>query len=445
MDRICNNCQEKNLPDARYCMACGKALVSPQKLLDINRVVITGMGTVSCFGLTLEENWEALLSGTSGADRTKNVPNIEKYECNFSCQVKDFNPNAFMDRKDARRMTTASQYAVAAAQLAHKDACLGSSAIDTTRAGVVLGTAAGGSIVETEHAMRELLAGRRISPILFNSVWPNLPAFSVARAYNYTGYNATLTTACASGTQALATAADAIRHGHANLILAGGVDAFDCEVIIAGYAAMGVISRRRDEPKRASRPFDSLRDGIVPGEGAAILVLENLAHAKARGARIYAEILGYAIGSDARHDIAPTASSQAQTMRRAIASAGIVPEDIDYINPHATSTPIGDIIETEAMKMVFGDYAYKVPISATKSMTGHMIGAAGAFEALVCVMSLRSGWIHPTINYEYPDPECDLDYVPNIARHVPMSVVLSNSFGLGGQNASIVIGQIDAQ
>jgi 3-oxoacyl-[acyl-carrier-protein] synthase II len=245
----------------------------------------------------------------------------------------------------------------------------------------------------------------------------------------------------ASGTQALAIAADAIRQGHA--INTDGGDAFDCEVIIAGYAAMGVLSKRRDDPERASRPFDKDRDGIVPGEGAAVLVLESLAHAKARGARIYAEILGAAIGSDARHDIAPTASSQAQTMRRAIASAGLQPEEIEYINPHATSTPVGDPIETEAIKMVFGDYAYKVPISATKSMTGHMIGAAGAYEAAVCVLSMRDGWIHPTINYENPDPECDLDYVPNLARQVPVKVALSNSFGLGGQNASIVLGKIE--
>jgi 3-oxoacyl-[acyl-carrier-protein] synthase II len=443
MKPICRSCHEENPVHARYCMACGRALVPTRQLRDINRVVITGMGVVSCFGFTLQDNWEALLSGRSGAGPTQRVPNIEKYDCNFSCQVKGFQADSYMDNKEARRMTGASQFAVAAAKLAYEDARLGTTPIDTTRSGVILGTAAGGSITETERAMRDLLSGRRISPILFNSVWPNLPAFSVARAFNFTGYNATLVTACASGTQSLATAADVIRQGYADLILAGGTEAYNCEIVLAGYSSIGILSKRKDEPEKASRPFDKNRDGMVAGEGAAVLVLESLSHAKARGANIYAEILGSAIGSDARHDIAPISSSQAQTMRRAIESAGLTPEDIDYINPHATSTPVGDLIETEAIKMVFGEYAYKIPISATKSMTGHMIGAAGAFEAVVCVLTINNGWIHPTINYETPDPECDLDYVPNHARQVPVRVALSNSFGLGGQNACILIGQLD--
>jgi 3-oxoacyl-[acyl-carrier-protein] synthase II len=212
---------------------------------------------------------------------------------------------------------------------------------------------------------------------------------------------------------------------------------------MAGYSAMRVLSQRRNEPEKASRPFDRDRDGIVPGEGSAMLVLENLAHAKRRKARIYAEILGYDVGCDARHETEPTPETQAQTMRRAITSAGLTPGDIDYINPHATSTPLGDAIETRAIKLAFGDRAYQIPISATKSMTGHMIGAAGAFEAVVCVLSIRHGWIHPTINYETPDPECDLDYVPNHPRQVPVQAALSNSFGFGGQNASIVIGRMN--
>jgi 3-oxoacyl-[acyl-carrier-protein] synthase II len=326
--------------------------------------------------------------------------------------------------------------------MAYEDASLGTAEIDASRSGVVLGTAAGGSIAETERAMRNLLADKKISPVLFNSTWPNMAAFAVARTFGFTGYNATVVTACASGTQALATAADAIRQGHADLILAGGTEAFNGEVVMAGYASMRVLSQRRDEPEKASRPFDKDRDGIVPGEGSAVLVLESLAHAKARNARIYAEILGYDVGSDARHDTEPTPATQAQTMRRAITSAGLAPEDIDYINPHATSTPLGDIIETQAIKQAFGERAYQIPVSATKSMTGHMIGAAGAFEAVVCALSIRDGWIHPTINYETPDPECDLDYVPNLARQVPVKAALSNSFGFGGQNAAIVLGQI---
>lgn len=425
-------------------MACGRALVPPQSLPDTNRVVVTGMGVISSLGVTLDDVWESLLAGKSGVAPTIRIPNIDQYTCNFSCQVKDFEPTSFMDHKEARRITEASQYAVAAAKLAYEDASLNDANVDTTRAGVVLGTAAGGSVVETERAMRNLFAGKRISPILFNSVWPNMGAFSVARSFNFTGYNATIVTACASGTQALGTAAEAIRLGHADLILSGGTEAFNCEIIMAGYSSMGVITRRQDEPEKASRPFDLDRDGIVPGEGSAILVLENLAHAKSRGARIYAEILGYAFGSDARHDTDPTPESQALIMRKAIASAGLVPEDIDYINPHATSTPTGDAVETQAMKMAFGEHAYNIPISATKSMTGHMIGAAGAFEAIVSILTIRTGWIHPTINYETPDPECDLDYVPNYARQSPVKIALSNSFGFGGQNASIVLGQINS-
>jgi 3-oxoacyl-[acyl-carrier-protein] synthase II len=356
--------------------------------------------------------------------------------------VKGFNPQEYMDPKEARRITEASQYAVAAARMAYEDASLGSTKIDASRSGVVLGTAGGSAIAETERAMRNLLANKKISPILFNSIWPNMATFALARAFNFTGYNATVVTACASGTQALATAADAIRQGYADIILAGGTEAFNGEIVIAGYSAMRVLSQRRNEPEKASRPFDKDRDGIVPGEGSAMLVLESLAHAKARKARLYSEILGYNVSSDARHETEPTPETQAQTMRRAIASAGLAPEDIDYINPHATSTPLGDAIETQAIKIAFGERAYQIPISATKSMTGHMIGAAGAFEAVVCAMSIRDGWIHPTINYETPDPECDLDYVPNRARQMPVKAALSNSFGFGGQNATIVLGQI---
>jgi len=444
MGQICKRCSEKNPAEARYCTACGSPLVPPQEFPDINRVVITGIGVITPLGLTLAENWEALLSGKSGAALTTRIPNIDKYPCNFSCQVKGFDPQAYMDPKDARRMTEASHYAVAAAKMAYEDASLSSTDIDPARSGVVLGTAAGGSIVETERGMRNLLAGKKISPILLNSIWSNMSAFAVARLYGFTGYNATIVTACASGTQALATAADAIRLGRVDLILAGGSDAFNGEIVMAGYSAMRVLSQRRNEPEKASRPFDKDRDGIVPGEGSAMLVLESLAHAKRRNARLYAEILGYEFGSDARHETEPTSETQAQTMRRAIASAGLNPEDIDYINAHATSTPLGDVIETQAIKLAFGEMAYKIPISATKSMTGHMLGAAGAFEAVVCALSIRDGWIHPTINYETPDPECDLDYVPNRARQIPVKAALSNSFGFGGQNASIVLGKMSS-
>jgi 3-oxoacyl-[acyl-carrier-protein] synthase II len=442
MGQICLNCSKQNPSEAKFCMACGRPLVPPREFPDLNRVVITGIGVLSPLALSLEESWKALLSGKSGADLTVRVPNIDHYLCNFSCQVKGFNPQDYMDPKEARRITEASQYAVAAARMAYEDACLGSAEIDDSRAGVVLGTAAGGSVAETERAMRNLLAGKKVSPIMFNSIWSNMSAFAVARLFNFTGYNATIVTACASGTQALATAADAIRHGYADLILAGGTEAFNGEIVMAGYASMRVLSQRREAPEKACRPFDKDRDGLVPGEGSAVLVLESLAHAKARHARIYAEILGYSVGSDARHETEPASQTQAQTMLRAIASAGLTPQDIDYINAHATSTPVGDVVETQAIKLAFGARAYQIPVSATKSMTGHMIGAAGAFEAAVCALSIRAGWIHPTINYDTPDPECDLDYVPNHARQTPVKATLSNSFGFGGQNASIVLGEL---
>jgi 3-oxoacyl-[acyl-carrier-protein] synthase II len=288
-----------------------------------------------------------------------------------------------------------------------------------------------------------MFAGQRISPIAFNAVWPNMAGFSVARSLGFSGYNATVTTACASGTQSLATAADAIRRGDADVMLAGGTEACNAEVVIAGYSSMGVISARRDEPQRACRPFDGGRDGMVPGEGAAMMVLENMAHAQARGARIYAEVLGCAVTSDARHETEPTPDTQAMTMGRALAAAGIEPAQVDYVNPHATSTLVGDVMETQAIKLALGEHAYRVPVSATKSMTGHMVGAAGAFEAAACILSMRDGWVHPTINYETPDPECDLDYVPNQARQVRVNVALSNSFGFGGQNAAIVLGRYE--
>jgi len=422
-------------------MTCGAPLVKSRDLPASRRVVITGLGALTPLGLTAEDSWAALLAGRSGIARMTRVPNADQYPCNFAGEVRDFEPANYMDRKEARRLTESSQFAVAAAQMAFDDACLGSTELDKTRSGVVMGTAIGGGIIECERAMRRMFEGKRISPIAFNAVWPNMAAFAVARTFEFVGYNTTLTTACASGTQALATAADAIRSGSADLILAGGTDSSNAEVVLAGYTAAGVLSGRSDDPQRASRPFDAERDGLVPGEGSAMLVLESLAHAQARGARIYAEVLGYAITSDARHETAPTPETQALTMTRALESAGVAPEDVDYINPHATSTVVGDLMETQAIKQALGEYAYQVPISATKSMTGHLLGAAGAFEAVACILSIRDGWIHPTINQEKRDPECDLDYVPNEARQVAVNVVQSNSFGFGGQNSSIVFGK----
>jgi 3-oxoacyl-[acyl-carrier-protein] synthase II len=441
MERTCKTCHTNHPQEARFCMNCGAPLVVPRELHPSRRVVITGLGAVTPMGLNIEDSWAAMLQGQSGVKHVTKVSNIDDYPCNFGGELEGFDPADFMNRKEARRLTESSQYAVAAARMAYDNACLGSTEIDLTRAGVVLGTSIGGGIVECERAMQNLLAGKRISPIAFNGVWPNMAAFAVARTFEFVGYNLTVTTACASGTQSVATAADAIRSGHADVILTGGTESVNAEVAMAGYTASGVLSQRRDDPQAASRPFDANRDGLVPGEGSAILVLESLARAQARGAHIYAEVLGFGITSDARHETAPTPETQALTMSLAIDSAGIIPEDVDYVNPHATSTIVGDVMETQAIKLALGEYAYKVPVSATKSMTGHILGAAGALEAAVCVLSIRDGMIHPTINYETPDPECDLDYVPNKARKVDVRIALSNSFGFGGQNASIVLGK----
>jgi 3-oxoacyl-[acyl-carrier-protein] synthase II len=444
MERHCAICQKDYGPEARFCMLCGARLVRPRELPPSRRVVITGLGALTPLALNVEESWAALLAGRSGVRPMTRVPNAERYPCNFGGEVRGFDPNNYMDRKDARRLTESSQFAVAAARMAVEDARLDAAAVDTLRAGVVLGTAVGGAIVETERAERRLLEGQRISPIAFNAVWPNMAAFAVARTFEFSGYNATFTTACASGTQSLAAAAAVIRRGGADVMLAGGTETCNAEIVIAGYTATGVLSGRRDAPEQASRPFDANRDGLVPGEGAAIMVMESLAHAQARGAHIYAEVLGYACTSDARHETVPTPKMQAHTMRQALASAGVAPEEVDYVNPHATSTLVGDVMESQAIKLALGEHAYRVPVSATKSMTGHMIGAAGTFEAMACALSMRDGKVHPTINYETLDPECDLDYVPNEARQVQVKVALSNSFGFGGQNASIVLGRWDA-
>jgi 3-oxoacyl-[acyl-carrier-protein] synthase II len=443
MKRKCANCQQTNPETAHFCMNCGESLVGSRELPPSRRVVITGMGAVAPLGLTVKENWAALVAGQSGIGPMTHVPNADQYPCNFAGEVRDFEPGDYMNRKEARRLTESSQFAVAAAQMAFEDACLGSVELDRTRAGVVMGTAIGGGIVECERALRRLIDGKRVSPIAFNAVWPNMAAFAVARNFQFYGYNATLTTACASGTQALAAAADVIRGGDADLILAGGTESCNAEVAIAGYTAAGVLSCRYNDPSLASRPFDAGRDGLVPGEGSAILVLESLAHAQARGAHVYAEILGYGVTSDARHETEPTPETQALTMKRALAAAGIKPEQVDYINPHATSTVVGDAVETKAIKLALGDHAYEVPVSATKSMTGHLLGAAGAFEAVVCVMTILEGHIHPTVNYETPDPDCDLDYVPDVARQAEVKIALSNSFGFGGQNACMVFGRWD--
>jgi len=410
------------------------------------RVVVTGMGAMTPLGNTLQETWDGLLAGRSGAGRIT-LRDPSNYSCQIIAELKGFNAQDYISRKQVRQMPTAAQLALITSDQALEDAGLDLETIDRDRVGVIIGTAGGSAMEETERATRKLENGRgRLTPFQVLRFWPNMPAFYVSQAYGFRGYNATLCTACAASTQAIGDAVRAIQRGEADAMLAGGTEYMVSETVFAGFAAMRALATQyNDDPTRAMRPFDADREGFIAGLGAATLVLERLDYALARGAHIYAEVLGAGVSNDAFHLIAPDpeGGGAALAMRRALADAGVETSDVDYINAHGTSTPLGDVAETKAIKVVFGEGAYDIPISSTKSMVGHMMGASGAVEAVTSIMTLKEGIIHPTINYETPDPDCDLDYVPNVARKAKVNVVLSNSFGLGGQNACIVLGRID--
>lgn len=407
------------------------------------RVVITGMGAITPLGLTPDEFWYNLLAGKSGIGPIT-LFDASRYRTRIAAEVKDFDPTRYVDAKDARRMGRATLFALAAAKDAIADAGFEDNLGDDPRAGILLGTALGG-FVEAIQAHNGFLqkGSERVSPFLAAVILPNMPSFYLANYYRALGYNSTVVTACAAGTHAIGEAAEFIRWGHADIMLTGGADAIISDIVFAAFGVMRALSTRNDEPTRASRPFDKNRDGFVVGEGAAVFVLERLENALARDAHIYAEVLGYATNSDAYHFAAPDPQALGATrvMEQALRHAGVSLEQVDYINAHGTSTPLNDASETLAIKNVFGERAYHIPISSTKSMVGHSMGAAGAFEAVACVMTLRDQRIHPTVNYETPDPACDLDYVPNEARAAKVDVVLSNSFGLGGQNACLVLGR----
>ena len=406
-----------------------------------NRVVITGMGAITPLGLNVEETWSGLIAGQSGIDYLTRI-DASNYATRFGGEVKDFDPAQYMNFKKARRMERFSQFAVATTKEALQDAQLRIEEVDPEEVGVLIGTAIGG-LNATDEAVRNLLAGRRISPFYLVTMVPNIAAFHICHLYGLKGYNNTVTTACAAGAQAVGEAAEVIRRGAAQVMVAGGTESANAEIGLAGFLAMRGFSTRNDDPQGASRPFDKERDGFVPSEGCGILVLENLDHALRRGARIYAEILGYSATSDAYNLAAPDpqAEGAARAIRWALRDAGVKPEDVDYINAHGTSTVLNDAMETLAIKKVLGEHAYRVPISSTKAMIGHLFGGAGAVEAIVCALTVEHGIIHPTTNYETPDPECDLDYVPNVARKAEVNVALSNSFGLGGQDVCLVIGK----
>jgi 3-oxoacyl-[acyl-carrier-protein] synthase II len=394
-------------------------------------------------GLNGEETWANLLAGQSGVQRITQF-DPSKYPSQIASEVKGFTPPALLDPKEARRMSRFELLAIAATQEALDRALLTVDDRNADDVGIIIGTG-GGSLTAIDHETRVMLerGGMRMNPFFLPMMLPNMAAAQVSRTFGLRGYSSTIVTACASGCQAIGEAVDVIRRGAAEVMIAGGSEASVCELGLASFCVLRALSQRNEDPAAASRPFDKERDGMVPAEGAAVLVVESLESAQQRGAPIYAEMLGYGGSSDAYHVVQPRSdgAGAAKAMERAMRDACVTPADIDYINAHGTSTVLGDAAETRAIKQVLGDRAFEIPISSTKSMIGHAMGAAGAIEAMVSVLSLRDRRVHPTINYQTSDPECDLDYVPNVARPAAIDVVMSNSFAFGGHNAVLVIGR----
>ena len=402
------------------------------------RVVITGMGTVNPVGNSVDEFWQGLVQGRSGIAPIT-LFDASGLSCQIAGEVKNFNPLDFIERKEARHMARFTHFAIAASQMAIAAAGLDISKEDEERLGVLLGNGIGGlPDIEQGCHLVATKGGMRLNPFFMPKILTNLAAGQISIALGLKGYTSTITTACAASTQAIGEAVEVIRRGDADVMVSGGTEAGITDIGVAGFAVMKALSSRNDAPTKASRPFDANRDGFVPAEGSAILILESLEHAIGRDASILAEIVGFGISSDAYHPVAIDVGGAMRAMRWAIEDAGLTPQDINYINAHGTSTPLNDSNETAAIKELFGDYAYQVPISSTKSMTGHLLGGTGAVEAIACVKTINEGMIHPTINYQTPDPECDLDYVPNTARQKDVKTVLSNGFGFGGQNACLV-------
>lgn len=404
------------------------------------RVVITGMGVISPVGTGLDQFWSQITNGVSGVGPITRF-DTDRFGTRIAGEVKDFDATQFMDRKEARRMDRFSQYAVAAAGMAVKDAGLNLGQLDRDRVGVILGSGIGG--LETLEEQHRILMNRgpgRISPFLIPMMIANMGSGQIAINLGLKGNNITTTSACASSNNAIGDAFRLLQSGQADIMLSGGTEAPITPLAVAGFSAMKALSTRNDDPAGSSRPFDAGRDGFVMGEGAAILVLETLEHASQRNARIYAEVVGYGCSCDAYHISAPDpeGAGAVRAMAMALSDADLEPDTVDYINAHGTSTPLGDKLEVLAIKQLFGDHARKLAVSSTKSMTGHLLGAAGGLEAVVCVLSIQQGIIPPTINYRDPDPDCDLDFVPNQARTGTVNVALSNSFGFGGHNVTLL-------
>lgn len=409
--------------------------------MEKRRVVITGVGVISPVGNDARTFWASLLAGKSGIGPVTHF-DAREFPTRIAGEVKDFDPSAYMDKKDVKRTDRFVQFAIAATKMAFEDARLNVEELDPERIGVYIGSGIGGLATwEEQHRVLLEKGPRRVSPFLIPMMIANMASGQVSIQFGLKGPNSAPITACATGTHAIGDAFKIIQRGEADVMVAGGTEATIRPLAFAGFCAAKAMSTRNDEPEKASRPFDKDRDGFVMGEGAGVLILEELEHAKRRGAPILAEVIGYGMSADAFHLTQPDPDGDGakRAMLAAIRDAGIRPEEVDYINAHGTSTELNDKIETQAIKAAFGEHAYKLAVSSTKSMTGHMLGAAGAVEAIATALALRDQILPPTINYETPDPECDLDYVPNEARHARVRVALSNSFGFGGHNATIAL------
>lgn len=405
------------------------------------RVVITGLGMISPIGIGKTEFWNSLLEGKSGISHITRF-DTEGYSTTIAGEVKDFVPEDYIDKKEAKKMDRFTQYAVAASKLAIKDADIDLEKIEKERFGVIIGSGIGGLETFEEQHVKLLEKGpKRVSPFFIPMMIGNMAAGQISIMLNAKGVNETIVTACASSTNAIGDAFKVIQRGDGDIVITGGTEASITPMALAGFSAMRALSTNNSNPSKASKPFDKNRDGFVMGEGAGMIILEELQHALERGAKIYGEIIGYGSTADAYHITTPSDRGEgaARAIQMALNDAKILPEDVDYINAHGTSTSYNDMLETAAIKEVFKEHAYKLKISSTKSMTGHLLGAAGGIEACVCSLTIANGYIPPTINYETYDEYCDLNYVPNKGIFEEVSVTISNSFGFGGHNASIII------
>ncbi len=405
------------------------------------RVVITGIGTVNPLGNDVPTTWKNLLAGKSGIDTITHF-DPTGFGTRFGGEVKDFDPEALFGRRAARRMDRFTQFALAAGMQAIEDSGILEASPDRTRIGTIIGSGIGGlNTILAQHTILETKGVRRVSPFFIPMILPDTAAAQLAIKYRFQGPSMAIVSACASGTNAVGEAFEMVARGSAEAIVAGGADSLINPLVFAGFAIMKAFSTRNDDPATSCRPFDSTRDGFVASEGAATLVLEDLEHARVRGAHIYAEIIGYGTSVDADNMAAPLAdgSGASLAMKNALRRAGIQPEAVDYINAHGTATRLNDVAETKAIKTVLGEHAYNIAISSTKSMTGHLLGGAGALEALICAKTLQTDTIAPTINLHNQDPECDLYYTPNQPENRPVKIAMSNSFGFGGHNATIVL------